>query len=438
MLDLGCASGHHLLALAERFPESTFHGVDFSDTAVRRAREAAEAAGLRNVTFEHADLREWRPPWEGGGGKFDYVIAHGMLSWIDDEAKARLLELIGGGLADDGVACVDYNTLPGWALRREAAAMVRALPALHESAEGNLDVQLKKLARLAELGESPHAANLAAIFEDMRRKGPEVLPFDDLAPVCDPLHFSQVLRWAGDRGLRYLGESSPAENLPPQVDSEALQRLEAVRGDPVLFQQTLDLISGRRYRVSLFCGAEATLESRTPTSLVLDFAVRPRLSTLPDEAIHGEVAGHFHAAMMAAAPSARPVAALMEDCARRLGPRWEPARGAKAVADWLYQAARFGWVELRADPVETAGHPPSRPSLSPLNLHFARAGEALVDGFHQTCRYPENHLTVAAAMDGSRGLGELRELARNEAPELDFEPWMAHLAARGLFAGASA
>lgn len=432
VLDLGCASGHHLLPLAERFPESRFHGIDFSDSAILSATQTAKAAGLKNVTFEHADLREWTADGEG----YDYVIAHGMLSWVPDDAKQALLDLIQQSLAPGGAAYLSYNTLPGWALRQEAASMVKALPQLGKG--GSLDSQLKKLAEAAGLSDSPHAQNLAAIFKDMRRKGPDILSFDELAPSCDPFHFSRVLHWAGERNLRYLGEATLPGNLPPHIDPEAIQSLEALQSDPVLFQQTLDLLSGRTHRNSLFCAADAPLDTATTTSVVLHFAARLMVTSLPDKAIHGEVVGEFHAALAASGPSARPVADLMEDCARRFGSRWDPEPAAKAIAAWLYQAARLGWVELRADPVATATHASMRPKLSPLNLHFATQHEPLVDAFHQTCRFPDSHRQIVAAFDGVHNQEDLREIARDLAPDLDFDPWLAHLASRGLFPEASA
>jgi SAM-dependent methyltransferase len=425
VLDIGCASGHHLLPLAERFPDSRFHGIDFSDTAIRTARQAAEAAGLKNITFDHADLREWQPNEEG----YDYVIAHGMLSWVPDPAKDALLELVSRSLAPEGVAYLSYNTLPGWALRQEAAAMVKALPA----AGDDLDARLKLLAETAAMSESSHAQDLAAIFRDMRRKGAEILAFDELAPCCDPMHFSRVLHLAGEKKLRYLGEATLPGNLPPDLDPAALKNLESLQSDPVLFQQTLDLLSGRTHRNSLFCHADTPLDTHTTTSVVLHFAARLRITTLPEKAITGEVVGHFHAALAASTPAARPVADLMEDCARRLGPRWDPERAAKAISSWLYQAARLGWVELRADDVAAATHASARPRLSRLNLHFASRLEPLVDAFHQTCRFPESHRQVVAALDGIHSQEDLKGIARDLAPDLDFDPWLAHLATRGLF-----
>lgn len=429
LLELGCASGHNLLPLAARFPESTFHGVDFSDSAIHAAQAAARAAGLENITFEHADLRDWAHD----GEPFDYIIAQGLLSWVADDAKASLLDLVARHLAPSGIACIDYNTLPGWSLRKEAAEMVRALGALTPEGQG-LDGLLKTLADTAALTDTPHSQQLATIFRDMRRKGPAVLPFDDLAPVCDPLHFTRVLTWTGQRKLRYLGESTLAGNLPPHLSPDVHKRLAPLSGDPVLFQQTLDLLSGRTHRTSLFCPAATEIDTRTTTSVVLHFEARQVVSKIPDKAVTGDIVGLLHASLNAAAPASRPVTRLMEECARRLGNRWDPAAGSKAVAAWLYQAARLGWVELRADAIDIPPIP-GRPALSPLNLHFAKSGSGIVDAFHRTCHFPAKHQPVVAALDGTRPIDELEAFARATAPDLDFHPWLRHLAGRGLFPG---
>ncbi|MFC7339338.1 methyltransferase domain-containing protein [Haloferula chungangensis] len=428
VLEIGCASGHHLLPLAAAYPESQFVGIDFSDTAIRTATRIARETGLENIRFEHADLCDWQP----GEEKFDYIIAHGMLSWITDPAKEALLELVSNTLAPDGVACLSYNTLPGWSLRQEAAAMVKALPRLTPEG-GKLEALLEKLATTASISPSAHARDLAAIFEDMRRKGSEILRFDELAPINDPLHFSQVIHWAGQKHLRYLSESSLPENLPPKLAPETLTHLQPIAGDPVLLQQTLDLLSGRTHRCSLFCHADCEMDLATTAAVTLHFSARLLEPSLPREAITGELVEIFHASLTAASPSARSVRTIMEECAKRLGNRWDPAQAAKAIASWLYQAARLGWVELRADETLIEPVPPERPQLSPLNRAFAGAELPLVDAFHQSCHFPVGHQAIVKALDGSRNREELATFAKEQAPDLHFDPWLVHLSARGLF-----
>lgn len=427
VLEIGCASGHNLLPLAAAYPASRFVGIDFSDLAIRRARQAAEAVGLDNVRFEHADLAEWQP----GEDRFDYLVAHGMLSWIPAPQQESLLRLAATSLDAHGVACLSYNTLPGWSLRSEAAAMIRALRPL-TPASGDSDALLGQLTEIAGLGEGPYAAHLASLFEDMRRKGAAILPFDELAPVCEPFHFARLVERCAGHRLRYLGESTLPANFPPGLSPEALPKLRKIEHDPLLLQQAIDLFSGRSHRCSLFAPADAALETVDP-AVTLDTSVRCLEAALPPEALPGELIELFHASLVAASPSTRSVRRLMEDCAARLGPRWEPGHSARHIAAWLFQAARLGWVELSAHERDLEPVPPERPALSPLNLHFAGRGEALVDAHHRSCHFPDAHRKLVALLDGTRSHAELAERARELAPDLHLEPWLVHLASRGLF-----
>jgi len=427
VLDLGCASGHHLLPLAAAYPEASFTGLDFSATSIEAAQAHAEALGLDNLSFHHADLREWDP----GEARYDYLVAHGMLSWIPDESKAALLQLAAACLGPHGVAALSFNTLPGWALRREAATMLKALPPL-EPGKNSLEERIGQLANVARLGESPYARHLTAILDDMKRKGARVVEFDELGPTSDPLHFAQVVEWAGNAGLRYLGESDLAENLPPGLPPESLTRLHALAEDPLRFQQTLDLLSGRTHRSSLFARSAET-PAPVATAVTLEGAARLLEHELPPEALPGEAVATFHAALNAASPSAVAVRRLLDHTEARLGSAWDPARATREIAGWLYQGARLGWVELRHDPVVIEPVPPERPRLSPLNRRFAAAGLPLVDAFHHSLEFPANHRAVVAALDGAHRHDELAALAAREAPELHLEPWLVHLASRGLF-----
>lgn len=429
LLEVGCAAGHNLLPLAAAYPGSHFVGIDSSDRAIRSARQAAEAAGLANVHFEHRDLADW----QAGDEPFDYLIAHGMLSWIAADKQEALLALCAAVLDEQGVACLSYNTLPGWALRQEAAAMAKALPALAPETDG-IDPLLARLEDIAGAGEGPYAAHLSALFADMRRKGPAILPFDELAPVCEPFHFAALAERTAGHRLRYLGESTLPANLPSGLAPEALPKLRPISHDPVLLQQALDLFSGRSHRCSLFAPAATPLDS-VNASITLDGAARCLEPTLPPEALPGDLIELFHASLAAASPSVRSVRRLMEDCAARLGPRWDPEHSARNIAAWLLQAARLGWVELRADETEVEPVPPERPALSRLNRHFAEHGGTLIDAFHASCSFPESHLKVVALLDGHHDHAELAARARELAPDLHLEPWLVHLAARGLFSG---
>ena len=427
VLEFGCASGHNLLPLAARYPKSEFTGIDYSDTAIRAARQAAYAAGLENIRFEVADLEHWRP-----SHPCDYLIAHGVLSWVPDAVKSRVMDLCAQVLSDSGVASISYNTLPGWSLRRDVVPLVRALAGNPAAAGlgGSVESVAAALAGMAGAA-TPHAANLQAICHNMARKGAAVLPFDDFAPVCDPLYFAQFAGWAGRRGLRYLGEARLEDNFPEGLDPAAWDKLAPLAADPVMFQQTIDLLSGRTHRNSLLCREDAPLEEGTTTAVVLHFAAGPGEVALP-EIEESPVVKVFRGVMAAAGGDCLPMSELMERTAEKLGAGWEPTRHSQELAGWIFQAARFGGIELRSEGLLIPRGEPDRPRLSELNRHFASNDQPVVDARHVTCHFPDGHSRLLAQMDGTRPARDLESLAAAEFPGLDFSRWLEHLAARGM------
>lgn len=427
VLEFGCAAGHNLLPLAARYPRSEFTGLDWSDTAIRAARHAAWEAGLDNIRFEVADLEHWRP-----SHPCDYLIAHGVFSWVPDPVKSRVMDLCAQVLSPSGIACIGYNTLPGWSLRRDVAPLVRAL-ADHPAAAvlgGNIAAVAASLATMAG-ADTPHALHLRAICRDMARKGPEILPFDDFAPVCDAVYFGQFAAWAGQRGLHYLGEARIEDELPDGIDPACWDRLTPLAADPVLLQQTLDLLSGRTHRVSLLCRHDAPLEAGTTTAVLLHFAAGRGEVELPSPR-DSAVVHAFRDILDATGGDCLPVPELMEQTADRCGAGWEPTRHARELAQWIFKAARLGGIELRSEALVLPRGNPDRPRLSPLNRHFASLGEPVVDPRHTTCRFPDGHSRLLAAMDGTTPRAELAARAAAEFPDLDFHGWLDHLDRRGL------
>ena len=428
VLEFGCASGHNLLPLAARYPGSEFTGLDYSDTAIHAARQAASAAGLENIRFEVADLEHWRP-----SDPCDYLIAHGILSWVPDPVKARVMDLCSQVLTDSGVACISYNTLPGWSLRRDLVPLIRALAGNPVAAAlgGSPAAVAAALAGMAGAA-TPHSQYLKSICNDIARKGPAVLPFDEFAPVSEPLYFAHFATWAADRALHYLGEACFRDDLPEGIDVDAWPQLTKLAEDPLLLQQMLDLLSGRTHRNSLLCREEAPFEERTTTGVVLHFAAGRGAGELPVLAGEPAVVKVFRKVLLELEGDCVPVPDLLERTADRLGGGWEPTRHARELAGWIFQAARLGGLELRSEALHIGGDPDGKPRISALNRHFAANGQPVVDARHVTCHFPAGPSRLLAALDGSHSARELAARAAKEFPELDFAGWLQHLAGRGI------
>jgi len=450
VLEIGCASGHNLLPLAQAYPEAQFTGIDFSEPAIQLAREAAAAAMLDNITFIAADLRTFDP----GDGLFDYVIAHGVFSWVDHETATALLSLCHNALAPSGVACVSYNVLPGWALRQPLAMLASAL-ANHPSAAATSDLPLNGLPDLfdAFFAESTtsYGEHLRQNAHDMAAKGPDILAFDDLAPINHPCYFVEFLDASNRAGLRYLGESNPSENTPAELPDAAREKLKIYADDPRLLQQLIDFLLGRTFRTSLLSRTDGTelvdityqrvlgLAARTSlrhAGSLRDFSAGARMRfTAGDEDVVTELDHPEAKALLSSLIQASPACPPLTDTIAAMhallpdGCDTSPQRLARLVMDGV----RHGWIELRAAPVALPPPPGEMPAISPLHLHHAGRNEPLVDVYHQPCSFREAaHYPIAAAMDGTRTLDELAEIAKRQDPALDFRGWLHHLHIRGL------
>jgi SAM-dependent methyltransferase len=113
VLEIGCNEGANLIPMAYAIPQGEFVGFDLAQTPVARGQERIAALGLKNVRILTCDLLD-----AGVGlGRFDYIIAHGLYSWVREPVRDRLLALCGEVLEPNGVAFVSYNALPGSHLR---------------------------------------------------------------------------------------------------------------------------------------------------------------------------------------------------------------------------------------------------------------------------------------------------------------------------------
>ena len=249
VLELGCADGTNLIAMAAGLPQSTFVGIDGSAVQVASGQALIDQAGLENVTLQTADLRSL-----GSLGTFDYIIAHGVYSWVAADAQAALLSLCADALAPQGVAYVSYNALPGW----HSCRMVRDLMRYHSRKFDTIPEQLRQaravLRFVAEsaIGEH-HAATLSAFVPYLDRIDDDYLFHDYLEENNQPMLAWDFAQDAAAAGLAYLGDAElhrmAGLNLPETVRAA----IEGFTDDPLRQEQYLDFITDRTLRRTLLC-----------------------------------------------------------------------------------------------------------------------------------------------------------------------------------------
>ena len=277
VLELGCGEGMNLLPLAERFPGSEFIGVDFSESQISIAEAVRAACGIENARFVCADLRTWKHD----GGAFDYVIAHGVYSWVPAEVRERLLAICAEALSPNGVAYVSYNTLPGWGLPGGVRKFLLLETARHDAPQTQLTHAGRVLDAVAEaIKDQPgsYAANLRDTIADMRQKAPGLLFHDELAEVNEPCTFVEFTEHAIRHGLHYLAEAHYATMQFEHVPAAMRAALAPLKLDFIRAQQFLDVLFQRWLRNSLLCRASIAEARTVRASVMADCAFALRMT----------------------------------------------------------------------------------------------------------------------------------------------------------------
>jgi SAM-dependent methyltransferase len=277
MLELGCGEGMNLLPLAERFPKSQFTGVDFSAKQIAVAEAARLACGIGNVRFVCGDLRTWKPE----SGAFDYVIAHGVYSWVPMDVRDRLLALCAEALSPNGVAYVSYNTLPGWALPGGVRKFLLSEIGTLTSPDAQMARATQVLDALAEsMKNQPgsYAANLRDTIADMRAKPPGLLFHDELAAVNDPCTFTEFTGHAARHGLHYVAEAHYATMQSAHLPTTMHAALAPLQPDFARTQQFMDVLFQRWLRNSLLSRAPVARERAIGAGVIADCALGLRMT----------------------------------------------------------------------------------------------------------------------------------------------------------------
>jgi SAM-dependent methyltransferase len=253
VLEVGCGDGGNLIPIACSLPAARCVGFDLAPSAIERGRARIGQLGLANARLDVADLTTVSRRF----GMFDYVIAHGVYSWVPRPVRDALLALIRDSLSPGGVALVSYNTYPGWHVSRLVREMLRYHT--REVADpAERVVQSKALVdflAVAHPAEDAYGRLLAAESERIAKLSPGHLFHDDLAEVNQPVYFHELVAHARAHGLAFLAEADYATISGAELPDAARDKLEPLRGDPVGWGQYLDFVKGLRFRGTMLCHA---------------------------------------------------------------------------------------------------------------------------------------------------------------------------------------
>ncbi len=422
VLEIGCGEGANLVGMAVDLPESQFVGVDLSQTAIARATELARHAGVENVTFRQVDIAEL----VGRPGECDYVIAHGVFSWVPKEVQDKILDLCERVLAPTGIAYISYNTYPGWHVREMMAEMMRFHTQGVEDPEAAVTEGLGLVQAVGRaLGDdNPYAKAILSEMERIVRRNKVVTFHDDLSPDMKPLLFGDFIKRAKANNLQFLAEADYTTMVYDDLPADARAALEEIRDDPVRREQYLDFFKLRRLRETLLCRSNLTVlpEASNGAFDVLYFGVPLEPSAVPDYSTEEplEFVGQRNMSVTVAQPFVKAAIAVMCEAwparlrfqevlekaqERLLQPE---AAATDMLSELVMKMYGAGLVEIDTHPWIYPARPSARPCVSQLARFQANEGARVTSLRHQAVDLDDDAARrLLVLLDGTRDMKQL-------------------------------
>ncbi|MBI1281981.1 MAG: methyltransferase domain-containing protein [Anaerolineaceae bacterium] len=277
VLEIGTAGGGNILPMAAVLPNSTFVGFDYSIVQIERAKAVVRETGLTNITFHHMNIMDVTPEF----GQFDYIIAHGIYSWVPPEVQDKVLDICKRNLAPQGIAYISYNTYPGWHMldivRNQMLYRTRNIPNNSEKAQKGQEW----IEFMAHVLTNHTDATYTSAFEtylgfrslQLSNLEESAVLHEELETYNQPLYFHQFVERAEGHDLQYLVESEFPTVMPTGLTKEVTDYLSKIVQTPIELEQYYDFLHNRTFRRTLLCHADVKVERRINSALVPKFYI---------------------------------------------------------------------------------------------------------------------------------------------------------------------
>ncbi|CAM5197282.1 class I SAM-dependent methyltransferase [Oligella ureolytica] len=253
VLELGSASGGNIIPLAMYYPDVEVVGIDYSSVQVEQGQKLIKSLKLedrvqlicQSITDIDKDL-----------GQFDYIICHGVYSWVPTEVQDAIITTIQNHLTPNGVAYVSYNVYPGW----KRLEIIRDMMLYHtrDMKESKPQERMAQGRAIVEfIRNMSHEKSgirqmIDAPWEGLKNKADNYLAHEFLESVNQPCYFLDFSEKLTEHKLTYLADAEPHLSFIQGMPEEKIKELIAAsRSNQVMLEQYLDFLYFRQFRKSL-------------------------------------------------------------------------------------------------------------------------------------------------------------------------------------------
>ena len=379
---------------------------------------------------------------ELGLEKYDYIICHGVFSWVPKPVQDRILALCAESLDAEGIAYVSYNTRPGWNMRGTIRDMMR----YHTANLSDPETKIEQARAVLEFFADSIPANgnaygmlLKSELTQLRKQADGYMFHDHLEDVNDPIYFHEFMTRARAAGLDYLGEADLGVmwhgNLPPKT-AEVLRGAES---NVVKMEQYMDFLRNRMFRRTLLCHSGLKIHRNLSVPGLAGRFLAANLMLLDSASeLKSNVSVRFQIGQRNIISTAAPVTKValhrlatlwpksirFEDLAQHAVSAVDPGVDAHncqqspfftVLGNYLLTCCASDQIEISVHPSRFTIDVSAYPQASQLARQQARAGNIVTNLRHELVQLENADLHLLKMLDGSQShddlVAELERLA---------------------------
>ncbi len=428
VLELGAASGGNLIPMAFYMPDSEFVGLDLSANQVQAGINIIRDLGLKNIRLEHTDIMDVDTSY----GKFDYILCHGVYSWVPDLVRDKIMIIASANLSENGIAYISYNTYPGWHLHETFRyAMLYHTKKIRDPWERVRKAKelVEILSRHIPVENNPYSLSIKKDMENIRNSSDSSVFHEHLEDVNAPVYFHKFAEHADRHNLQYLGEANIGTMLTHNFPIETAQELNQISENIIHLEQNMDFLRNRPFRQTLLCHKGLKTEYRLnperldgllhssllmPESGQIDLTSdkaqsfsTPKGKTVAVKRLHTKIA---LALLRSRWPKAMEFNVLFQEAIRKLGNSQEQKR--KTLCSDLSEFYMQGAVELHTWQGNFSVHLNEYPKINDLAMYQVRKGLPIVNPRHETIDLDDFSRKMLSLLDGTHNRQMLSESLR--------------------------
>ncbi len=276
VLDIGCAEANNIIPMAFHWPKSEFVGIDLSVVQVNAGMQMIESLALDNVKLHVEDVAHINA---SEYGKFDYIILHGVFSWVTHELQQTILRKTQSLLNDNGLIYISYNTYPGWHTQMVIRDAMKLYSSHCNTPKEEIDIIPKSLSyfkRFFKTADNEFSDYYVKRMSILEKQSGEYLYHEFLETSNNPLYISDFLSKAASHNLHYLCDALLAFDTPLILGQQRNAFLKNFE-DRIERLQYMDFMINQRFRRSLLCHDSQNIRNEFAPEHMVGLAYRGSL-----------------------------------------------------------------------------------------------------------------------------------------------------------------